>query len=218
MTPLTLLFVVLILPLTSSRYIDTDHPWEFDMSLCILANDFDPKRTNCSIYTGVGGLVTEGNGFRVVMYDECQDSNDNFIIKKSYQTAYKLARKTFMSFLSGSIKGDFPECSKNITVYIYCDQVAGNYEFTTLIDNHYGYTINIKYDSKCIESVKYIIKFITKYRTSSIRNESDDSYCGAYKYNNQLNYAKKCTPDKFNRYVYSNMKEHKKPKFENVEL
>ncbi|AST09577.1 YKV MT-4 like protein [NY_014 poxvirus] len=217
MIPLTLLFVAIILPLTSSRYI-SDHPLEFDMSLCILANDFNPKRTNCSIYTGVGGLVTEGNGFRVVMYDECQDSDDNFIIKKSYQTAYNAARRTFMSFSSGSIKGDVQECSKNITMYIYCDQVAGNYDFSTLIDSNYGYIINIKYDNKCIESVKYIINFITKYRTNSIRNENDNSYCGVYKYNDQLNYAKACTPDKFNRYVYSDMKDHKKPKFENVEL
>ncbi|AAO89470.1 6kDa intracellular viral protein [Vaccinia virus WR] len=43
-----------------------EETWGLKIGLCIIAKDFYPERTDCSVHlpTASEGLITEGNGFR----------------------------------------------------------------------------------------------------------------------------------------------------------
>lgn len=58
-----------------------EETWKLKIGMCIQAKDFYSKRTDCSVHRSDvgGGLITEGNGYRVVVHDQCEEPNP-FII------------------------------------------------------------------------------------------------------------------------------------------
>ncbi|AOP31665.1 virulence factor [Skunkpox virus] len=204
---LLLLFPSIVYSRVIKRCSESDEStWELKVGMCIQSQGFYSKRTDCSVHRPEvgGGLITEGNGFRVVMHDSCTDVNP-FIITDMQQTHFGLTH-TYLAFGNSNTKNPdtIPECSKNVSVTVYCDQEVGELDFHSLeyIDSSY-FHLRVKYDTSCINYLgveySYMDKCSQKLGGYSHR---DTLTCGADSVQIRDSYLKTCTNTKFDRSVY----------------
>ncbi|ADZ30802.1 intracellular viral protein [Cowpox virus] len=183
-----------------------EETWKLKIGMCIQAKDFYSKRTDCSVHRSDvgGGLITEGNGYRVVVHDQCEEPNP-FIIATTKQTHFGVTH-SYIEFSNSNIGApeNIPDCSKHILISVYCDQEASGLDFHTLkyVESNYLH-ITVKYDTSCINhlGVNYSFMNECERKLTSIY-ETDTLTCGAKDIQTRDKYLKTCTNTKFDRSVY----------------
>ncbi|AKJ93815.1 virulence factor [Raccoonpox virus] len=199
-----LLFLPSIYSMSIRRCDKTEEEtWGLRIGLCILARDFVSEKTSCSVHRPDvgGGLITEGNGFRVVVHDQC-DEPKPFIITTTKQTHFGSSR-SYIEFSNGNTgtPESIPKCARNIFISVYCDQVAGelNFEEYNHIESN-DISIRIKYDSSCINYMGVTHSFMTE----CVRRMTswDRQSCDAIDAQTIQKYLRTCSNTKFDRSVY----------------
>ncbi|WXH65439.1 Intracellular viral protein [Monkeypox virus] len=200
---IVLLFPSIIYSMSIRRCEKTEEEtWGLKIGLCIIAKDFYPERTDCSVHrpTASGGLITEGNGFRVVIYDQCTEPHD-FIITDTQQTRLGSSH-TYIKFsnMNTGVPSSIPKCSKTLCISVYCDQEAGDIKFEEYTQESSDISIRVKYDSSCIDYLGINQSFMNE----CIRRITtwDRESCVRIDTQTINKYLKSCTNTKFDRNVY----------------
>ncbi|QED21203.1 6 kDa intracellular viral protein [Borealpox virus] len=201
---------------------DEESIWKLEIDMCVLAKGFYSTRTDCSINrpsTG-GGLIVQGNGFKVVMHDQCTESSD-FIVTDAGESHFGTSH-TFIKFSNNNagIPSSRPECSKNISISVYCDQEAGELDFETFdYGRSHDLSVELKYDRSCIDylGLRYIYSDDC-YRRGIQYDERYAQACGARDVYTRDKYLRTCTNKEFDRSVYRKYMEKSKKLHAKTEL
>ncbi|AOP31876.1 virulence factor [Volepox virus] len=201
-----LLFPSIVYSMVIKRCNENDEStWRLKIGMCITAKDFYSKRTECSVHRpeAGGGLITEGNGFKAVMHDRCDDTKP-FIITDMKQTHFGISH-SYIDFGSSNIGNpdDLPECSKNVSVTVYCEQEIRKLDFHSLDYESSHFHLRVKYDTSCIEHLGVYYSYMDECSRKLISDYGRDILtCGAISTQVRDSYLKNCTNTKFDRSVY----------------
>ncbi|QEQ49742.1 Virulence factor [Orthopoxvirus akhmetapox] len=183
-----------------------EETWGLKIGLCIESKDFHSKRTDCSVHRPDvgGGLITEGNGFRVVVHDKCVNPNP-FIITTTKQTHFGVSH-SYIEFSNSNMgtPESIPECSKHILISVYCDQEASGLDFHTLkyVESSELH-VTVKYDTSCINHLGVNYSFMNECDRKLLNIYGRDTLtCGAPNIQTRDKYLTTCTNTKFDRSVY----------------
>ncbi|AUI80566.1 ER-localized apoptosis regulator [White-tailed deer poxvirus] len=196
---------------------DEETTWEIEVGLCITTiDDFKASNTGCNMVYGPGGLVKEGNGFRIFVHDECDDTTNTneFIVKYVDEAVYGLGRYVYTEMYTRDLSHieRMPECSKKIHVIVSCDEVSSDltYRHEKHEFSESEVEVAIKIDNTCIKHSSSLVQVrslcekklkpvASKYIFS---NNIGKLTCGFGTVENHNKYLKPCYPGSFDRSQY----------------
>ncbi|RAX32395.1 UNVERIFIED_CONTAM: hypothetical protein DQE83_26130 [Escherichia coli] len=193
---------------------EENNTWEIEVGLCIQTENFRAIKTGCYKIQGPGGLLTEGNGFKIFAHDDCskEKTQNNFILDSVNEAVYALGKYVYMEISTSNITtlNSLPQCAKRISLSISCDQVTT--EMKSYVESvsfkDYDLEFVITTDISCVKHVSSSV---------IVRNECEKKYistgkkifgfnnkidCSAVKFSEHVNYLKTCSVGKFDRKKY----------------
>ncbi len=193
---------------------EENNTWEIEVGLCIQTENFRAIKTGCYKIQGPGGLLTEGNGFKIFAHDDCskEETQNNFILDSVNEAVYALGKYVYMEISTSNITTlySLPQCAKRISLSISCDQVTT--EMKSYVESvsfkDYDLEFVITTDISCVKHVSSSV---------IVRNECEKKYistgkkifgfnnkidCSAVKFSEHVNYLKTCSVGKFDRKKY----------------